>query len=106
MFQEIEFLEFIELHRIMGADHFILYNHTVGPQVNCLLKKYQQEGIVTVLPWELPIESQKEIRTEGIFASLNDCLFRTMHKFSHVIFLDFDEFIIPTNHYNYREFFR
>ncbi|XP_019769099.1 glycosyltransferase family 92 protein F13G3.3 [Dendroctonus ponderosae] len=104
--KELEFLEFIELHRIMGADHFILYNHTVGPQVNCLLKKYQQQGIVTVLPWELPIQSQKDIRTEGIFASLNDCLFRTMYKFSHVIFLDFDEFIIPTNHYNYRELFR
>ncbi|XP_066154609.1 glycosyltransferase family 92 protein F13G3.3-like isoform X2 [Euwallacea fornicatus] len=100
-----ELLEFLELHRIMGVDHFFLYNHTVGSQVNCLLEEYIKEGLVTVLPWQLPLVSQKEIRTEGIFASLNDCLLRTRHKYSHTIFIDFDEYILPTNNYNYRQFF-
>lgn len=102
----VELLEFIELHRIMGVNHFFLYNHTVGPQVGCLLNKYQQEGLVTVYDWQLPIVSQKEIRTEGIFASLNDCLYRTMHRFSHTIFVDFDEYIIPTQHRTYVELFQ
>ncbi|XP_066257531.1 uncharacterized protein [Euwallacea similis] len=100
-----ELLEFLELHRVMGVDHFFLYNHTVGPQVNCLLQEYIKEGLITVLPWQLPLKSQKEIRTEGIFASLNDCLFRTRHKYSHTIFIDFDEYILPTNNYTYRQFF-
>ncbi|CAN7981304.1 unnamed protein product [Ixodes pacificus] len=39
--------------------------------------------------------SQKEIRTEGIFASLNDCVYRCQHHFEHVLNLDLDEFVVP-----------
>ena len=35
---------------------------------------------VEVLPWNLKMKSQKEIRTEGLFASLNDCLYRSMYR--------------------------
>lgn len=35
---------------------------------------------VEVLPWDLKMKSQKEIRTEGLFASLNDCLYRSMYR--------------------------
>ncbi|CAL1277505.1 unnamed protein product [Larinioides sclopetarius] len=88
-------IEFIELNRIMGVSHFVLYNHTVGTEVGCILQKYMSEGIVTVLPWQLDIVSQKEIRTEGLFAALNDCLYRTMYRFQYVLMIDLDEYIIP-----------
>ena len=35
---------------------------------------------VDMLPWNLKMKSQKEIRTEGLFASLNDCLYRSMYR--------------------------
>jgi hypothetical protein len=35
---------------------------------------------VNILPWNLKMKSQKEIRTEGLFASLNDCLYRSMYR--------------------------
>lgn len=35
---------------------------------------------VELLPWNLKMKSQKEIRTEGLFASLNDCLYRSMYR--------------------------
>lgn len=35
---------------------------------------------VNLLPWNLRMRSQKEIRTEGLFASLNDCLYRSMYR--------------------------
>ena len=35
---------------------------------------------VNILPWNLRMRSQKEIRTEGLFASLNDCLYRSMYR--------------------------
>ena len=88
-------MEFIELHRILGVDHFTFYNHTVGPEVGCILEDYTSRGLVTVLPWKLNMVSQREIRTEGLFAALNDCLYRSMYKYSHVILIDLDEFIIP-----------
>ncbi|KAK9736396.1 Glycosyltransferase family 92 [Popillia japonica] len=91
----LQLLEFIELHRILGVDHFTFYNHTVGAQVACLLEHYINKGLVTLLPWQLNMVSQKEIRTEGLFAALNDCLYRSMYKYSHVILIDLDEFIIP-----------
>ena len=71
---------------------------------------------VDLLPWNLKMKSQKEIRTEGLFASLNDCLYRSMYRcakhlidyhsrlidlfshcfrYSHVALIDLDEFIIP-----------
>lgn len=88
-------IEFVELNRILGVNHFVLYNHTVGPEVGCILKKYEAEGLVTVLPWQLDIVSQKEIRTEGLFAALNDCLYRTMYRFKYVLMIDLDEYIVP-----------
>lgn len=79
----------------MGVEHFIFYNHTIGPQVNCILRDYIERGIVTMLPWQLDMVSQKEIRTEGLFAALNDCLYRAMYRYTHVLIIDFDEYIIP-----------
>lgn len=90
-------IEFIELNRILGVDHFLFYNHTVGPKVDCLLNRFVKEtNLVTVLGWQnLDMKTQDEIRTEGIFASLNDCLYRTMYKFKYVLMIDLDEFIVP-----------
>jgi len=94
-------IEFIEFNQILGVSHFILYNHTIGKDVDCLLKKYIQNGLVTVLPWTLKgIVSQKDIRTEALFAALNDCLYRTMYKFNYLAMIDFDEYIIPHVHPN------
>ncbi|CAH0563496.1 unnamed protein product [Brassicogethes aeneus] len=93
--REMQLLEFIELNRLMGVEHFTFYNHTLGPQVDCILRDYVKRGIVTLLPWQLDMISQKEIRTEGLFAALNDCLYRSMYKFSHVLFIDLDEYIVP-----------
>ena len=74
---------------------FTLYNDTVSPEVNCVLEHYVSEGSVVVLPWRLNIDSQTEIRTEGLFAALNDCLYRNMNEFRYLMLIDFDEFIVP-----------
>lgn len=50
---------------------------------------------VTMLPWDLRMRSQKEIRTEGLFAALNDCLYRNMYRHQYVALIDLDEFIVP-----------
>ena len=48
-----------------------------------------------LLPWNLDLISQKEIRTEGLFAALNDCLYRNMKTVQYLIMMDLDELIIP-----------
>lgn len=95
LLQALQMLEFLELNSILGVHHFTLYNDTVGPQVGCILEDYVARGIVTLLPWKLNMVSQKEIRTEGLFAALNDCLYRSMYRYSHAALVDLDEYIIP-----------
>ena len=91
----LELVEFLELNQLLGVTKFTFYSHTISEHVRCILKHYEQQGIVEVLPWDLDIQSQKEIRTEGIFAALNDCLYRNMNSFKYLMLTDFDEFIVP-----------
>ncbi|XP_054168180.1 uncharacterized protein LOC128965498 [Oppia nitens] len=94
----LNLIEFIELNRILGVRHFFFYNHTIGADVDCALRQYIDEGFITILSWDLNMESQKEIRTEGLFAALNDCLYRAMNRFKYVLMIDIDELIIPYRH--------
>ncbi|XP_057332893.1 uncharacterized protein LOC130672365 [Microplitis mediator] len=92
----LQLIEFIELHRILGVNHVTLYNDTTGTEAGCVLKNYETRGLVSFLPWHhLDMISQREIRTEGLFAALNDCLYRSMYKYEYVALLDLDEFIVP-----------
>ncbi|CAL4137470.1 unnamed protein product [Meganyctiphanes norvegica] len=90
-----QIIEFIELNKLLGVEHFTMYNHTIGPDVDCILKKYQKQGLLDIHPWTLEMKSQKEIRTEGLFAALNDCLYRYMYKYKYILMIDLDEFIVP-----------
>ncbi|XP_017154957.1 uncharacterized protein LOC108163935 isoform X2 [Drosophila miranda] len=56
---------------------------------------HYQRPTVSILPWSLRMRSQKEIRTEGLFAALNDCLYRTMYRYKYLALVDLDEFIVP-----------
>ncbi|XP_022170603.1 beta-1,4-galactosyltransferase galt-1-like [Myzus persicae] len=91
----IQLMEFVELNYLLGIGHFTFYKNTIGPNVECVLDHYTKDNLVSVLPWQLDIVSKSEIRTEGMFAALNDCLYRNMYKSKYVAFLDIDEIIVP-----------
>lgn len=44
-------LEWIEFHRLVGVDHFFLYDNDGGPETEVLLRSYIEEGIVTRHRW-------------------------------------------------------
>lgn len=88
-------MEFVELNTILGVGHFTFYKNTIGPNVECILDHYKKDNLISILPWEIDLVSKKEIRTEGMFAALNDCLYRNMYTSKYVAFLDLDELIIP-----------
>ncbi|XP_044316157.1 uncharacterized protein LOC108050731 isoform X1 [Drosophila rhopaloa] len=67
--------------------------NNVTPRV--LKSTHYQRPTVSILPWNLRMRSQKEIRTEGLFAALNDCLYRTMYRYKYLALVDLDEFIVP-----------
>ncbi|XP_060065120.1 beta-1,4-galactosyltransferase galt-1-like [Ylistrum balloti] len=97
LFGDVDILrltEFIELSRILGAQHFVFYTKFVSNELSLLLNHYQSIGLATVMQWNLTIPVNF-IWYHGQSASIWDCLYRTMFKFKHVAFIDFDEFIVP-----------
>ncbi|XP_043200057.1 uncharacterized protein LOC122369400 [Amphibalanus amphitrite] len=98
-------VEFIEFHRLLGVNHFVFYNHTVGTDVERVLRFYESRGVATVIQWEMQLRSQKEIRTENMFAALNDCVYRSMYRYRYALLVDVDEYIVPRQHLGYGDMF-
>ncbi|GFR98280.1 UPF0392 protein F13G3.3 [Elysia marginata] len=89
-------VEFIELSRILGADHFYMYNFSIPASVSLLLEHYKTTGLVTVMPFKFPAGVRKSwVWYHGQLLANNDCLYRTMSRHDLVAFNDLDEFIIP-----------
>ncbi|BFZ19505.1 hypothetical protein BsWGS_22544 [Bradybaena similaris] len=93
-------LQNIEMHRILGAEHFMFYNHSISPAVNQILQRYQEDGLATVLPWPVPTQ---EVHYYGQVAALNDCNYRNRNTSRFVVVVDTDEFIIPRNSLSWME---
>ncbi|KOB74601.1 Uncharacterized protein OBRU01_08790 [Operophtera brumata] len=55
-------IEWFELNRLLGVSHFYMYNESLSAPVGCVLDHYRRQGLITLLPWKLPIVSKVEIR--------------------------------------------
>lgn len=94
-------IEFIELTRILGAEHFTFYDFDLDDQLRKVLRYYRDQGMVTVLPWNLPDDvtiSGQNIWYHGQVLATQDCLYRYQGKSKFVAFNDIDEFIVPLTH--------
>eukprot|EP00091_Calanus_sinicus_P011937 TRINITY_DN2692_c0_g1_i9.p1 TRINITY_DN2692_c0_g1~~TRINITY_DN2692_c0_g1_i9.p1 ORF type:complete len:181 (-),score=44.26 TRINITY_DN2692_c0_g1_i9:677-1192(-) len=97
-------VEFIQLYNLLGVTHFVFYNHSIGPDVQRVLEYFQTQNSaslsLSILSWNLPVTSQKKIRTEAQFTALNDCNYRLINKVKYAVMVDLDEFLIPYQHQN------
>ena len=50
--------EFIELHRIVGVEKFILYQNNSSDDYHSVLDPYVAQGIVELIEWNIPVPSQ------------------------------------------------
>lgn len=87
-------IEFIEMSRILGAEHFTFYNHDIGSEAMNVLAVYERMNLATVMSWPLRI-TNKDIWYYGQSVAVWDCLYRNMDRFKYVAFNDIDEFLIP-----------
>lgn len=98
-------VEWIELNVLLGADHVFMYNFTGSAVLDPYLKYYRRKGLITVLPWDIPIqfrEDEHEFYHDFLIVwnyaqrtMIHDCLYRNMFVARHLVYLDLDEFIIP-----------
>lgn len=92
---EARFLkEWIEFHRLIGVEHFYLYNHNSSDNFQEVLSPYIKEGIVELFHWEQKVSVRKDfIKLHN--AVLRDAVLKTQGVSKWVAFIDTDEFIFP-----------
>lgn len=78
--------EWIEYHKIIGIDHFYLYNNFSEDNYDIVLQKYINEGIVTLIDWPYP---------QGQMSAYNNCVEVFCNETNWISFIDLDEFIVP-----------
>ncbi|XP_053687286.1 uncharacterized protein LOC128736819 [Sabethes cyaneus] len=92
-------VEFIEYWQLLGAERFYFYNKSISADVNRVLNYYQDRGEAEVHEWNVDgYQFEQELRYEGIFAAINDCMYRAtvLGEFTYTAVVDLDEFILPT----------
>ncbi|XP_059161019.1 beta-1,4-galactosyltransferase galt-1-like isoform X2 [Physella acuta] len=91
-------IQAIEINRVLGAQHFFIYNYSISREMDAVLRHYQGEGVLTVLQWPLPLSDVKGIWYYGEVVAINDCVYRNKFVSQYVVIHDIDEFIIPNHH--------
>ncbi|XP_058830299.1 uncharacterized protein LOC131689315 [Topomyia yanbarensis] len=91
-------VEFVEYWKLLGAERIYLYNKSSSTDVGKVLRYYSERGEAEVHDWNLEgYEFEQDLRYEGIFAALNDCLYRAtvLGEYTYTALVDLDEFLLP-----------
>ncbi|XP_067245678.1 uncharacterized protein [Chanodichthys erythropterus] len=107
----LQFVQTIEMYKLLGVQHVVVYNTSCGPDLEKLLKHYETEGILEIVSWPIdkflnpsPGWNFKEFKGDlhyyGQLVTLNECIYRNMYQSRYVLLNDIDEIIMPYKHTN------
>jgi hypothetical protein len=89
--------EWIEFHRMVGFEHFYLYNNNSTDDYLGVLAPYREEGSVTLYEWpEAPAFPKSD----------EHCVAHHQHEARWIAFLDDDEFLFPVKGTDVRKILR
>jgi hypothetical protein len=91
--------EWIEFHRLVGVEHFYLYNNASTDQPEKVLAPYIEMGIVELVDWSHDFKTHAEW-SEVQYGAYNDILKRAKNVAKWVAFIDIDEFLFPSKKNN------
>ncbi|XP_022253478.1 uncharacterized protein LOC111088246 [Limulus polyphemus] len=96
--------EFVSFYSVLGVRHFSFYDYGTTTKFRRLLDVIaQSKGMsVNILPWTLTWETNKVTypalgSSFAYYSGLQDCGYRHMHHYSHLMFLDIEDFLTPVN---------
>lgn len=89
--------EWIEYHKIVGIQHFYLYNNCSEDHYAEVLEPYVRNGSVTVADWP---------HRQGQMGAYRDCVRRYKDQCRWIGFIDLDEFVLPIRDNNIYGFLR
>lgn len=103
----LRLVEFVEMYRILGANHFFFYRVEASNEVTEVLNYYSNIGLANTLEWNTS-SYRKNIHYVGIVAQFNECIFRAMvvENFRYVAVVALDEILMPLKHNSLAEFLR
>lgn len=94
--------EWIEYYKILGVEHFYLYNNESSDNYQEVLDPYIQAGIVDLISWDSTSSHIGKQDTGNWapytpyqFGAFDDCIKRTNGVAQFVGFFDIDEFLVP-----------
>lgn len=97
--------EWLEYHRLVGVDHFYLYNNYSSDNYREILEPYILEGIVDLIDWNFETKYSENLgrtnkNTDPLAFiqkhAMNDCiLYRAKYETMWLAAIDLDEFIVP-----------
>lgn len=102
--EELFLKEWIEYHRLIGVDHFYLYNNLSKDKSLEILQPYIHEGLVELYHWDVDAKTQKEYLQLLQVPTYLHALNRAKDTSEWIAFIDIDEFIAPVHEDNLVEF--
>ena len=103
------FKEWIEYHRLVGVDHFYLYNNGSDDAFMEVLTPYIQKGLVSLIDWPdglVPQEKASELYSwvhHTQVPAYEDACKRSAADTLWLAIIDIDEFMVPTSAPNMKE---
>jgi hypothetical protein len=90
-----EFVQWVEVNRIFGAQRFLVYNFTGGSALLPYLDYYANQKLMNVYSWQMgPFQHQiPHIAAQCVL--INDCVYRSMYKTKYLLLHDIDEVMVP-----------
>lgn len=80
--------EWIEFHKIVGIEHFYLYNNFSTDDYLSVLTPYIDSGLVTLIDWPV---------MQGQMSAYRNCVERFQNETQWIGFIDIDEFVCPNS---------
>ncbi|XP_061436452.1 uncharacterized protein LOC133362273 [Lethenteron reissneri] len=113
----LQFVQAIEMYRILGAGRVTVYNTSCSSELNRVLLYYVETGLVEVVQWPIADyvrvskgwhypEHPGELHYYGQIAALNDCVYRHMYSTRYLVLTDIDEVIVPLKHADWKDLVR
>jgi len=102
--QEGRFLkEWIEYHKLVGVEHFYLYNNSSADDYLEVLAPYIESGKVDLIDWP----SSRTVRWDGAqCASVQNAIKFSQDETRWLAIMDVDEFLVPLQHYSLVDFLK
>lgn len=86
--------EWIEFHRLLGVEHFYLYNNLSNDNYLEVLKPYISKGIVELEEWPYPSNNVQEWDPIQV-AAYQDGWKKSLNQTKWLAIIDCDEFLFP-----------